>query len=284
MIPPPRIPADLIRRALQEDIGGSDITTRALFRKRIPAEAWIRAKEKAVLAGLPAARAAFAQVDAKLKFRPLRRDGDRIAPGTPIARIAGDGRSILKGERVALNFLQHLSGIATLTQRFVDAVKGSRARILDTRKTIPGLRELEKYAVRIGGGHNHRRSLATGILIKNNHIALAGSVGEAVSRAKRHGPRSRPVEVEAKNRRDVEEALSGGADIILLDNMPIPDLRDAVKRIDGRAAIEVSGGVGLDHVREIAFLGVDFISVGALTHSAPAVDLHLEIESPKGAG
>ncbi|MBI3609466.1 MAG: carboxylating nicotinate-nucleotide diphosphorylase [Nitrospirae bacterium] len=273
---------DIVSRALGEDIGSGDLTTRLLFPKSIQAEAAIRVKQEAILAGLPVAEAVFRKVDPKLKFKPLARDGDRVEPGTIVARVKGDGRFLLKGERVALNFLQHLSGIATLTAQFVEAVRGTKVTILDTRKTTPGLRALEKYAVRMGGGQNHRMNLSDGILIKDNHIALAGSLRNAVQAAKRKASRGLAVEVEAADLSEVEAALAAGADIILLDNMSIPQLKEAVSLIHGRARTEVSGGVHLHNIREIAATGVDFVSIGALTHSAPAVDINMDITPLKG--
>lgn len=271
----------IVERALKEDLGPGDLTTRLLFAKTVKAGAVIRAKQEAILAGLPLAEAVFKTVDPKLKFNSLSRDGDRVRSGTEIARIVGDGRSLLKGERVALNFLQRLSGIATLTAQFVETVRGTKAAILDTRKTTPGLRELEKYAVRMGGGRNHRMNLSDGILIKDNHIALAGSLKRAVEESRRKAPRGLKVEVEATNLKEVEEALSAKADRILLDNMTIPQLKEALLLINGRALTEVSGGVHLNNVLEIAAAGVDFISIGALTHSAPAVDLSMDITPSK---
>jgi len=282
MIARPNILHGIVERALKEDLGSGDVTTRLLFPKAIKAEAVIRAKQEAILAGLPMAEAVFKKVDSKLKFKSLAQEGDRVQSGTEIAHIVGDGRSLLKGERVALNFLQRLSGIASLTAQFVEMVRGTKATILDTRKTTPGLRELEKYAVRLGGGRNHRMNLSDGILIKDNHIALAGSLKRAVQMTHRKPPRGLKVEVEATNLKEVEDALSAKVDIILLDNMTIPQLKEAVSLINGRALTEVSGGVQLNIVREIAAAGVDFISIGALTHSASAVDLSMDITPSKG--
>lgn len=265
----------LIRRALKEDIGPGDITTRYLFPKPVRAEARIRVNRETVIAGLPVAKAVFKQMDRGLRFIPLVKEGDPVKPEGVVARIRGDGRSILSGERVALNFLQRLSGIATLTAQFVDAVKGTKVQILDTRKTTPGLRALEKYAVRIGGGKNHRMSLNDGILVKDNHIALTGSLEEAVRRVKGR----RKIEVEATCLEEVEAALESKAGIILLDNMTPAQVKEAVERIQGRARTEASGGIRLDNILEIALTGVDFISIGALTHSAPAADMSLEIAS-----
>jgi len=268
----------LVARALAEDLGTGDITTRRLFPRAVRAKAAIIAKQPAVIAGLPAARAVFRAVDTSVRFHAMVRDGARVEPGTVVAALSGDGRSILTGERVALNFLQHLSGVATLTRRFVEAVQGTRTVILDTRKTLPGLRLLEKYAVRLGGGRNHRMSLSDGILIKDNHIALAGGLRAAVQAAKgRAGTDRRPIEVEVTTLDEVRESLAAGAGIVLLDNMPIVQIKEAVRLIGNRARTEVSGGVHLHNVREIAATGVDAISIGALTHSAPAADLSLEI-------
>jgi nicotinate-nucleotide pyrophosphorylase (carboxylating) len=277
MIAHPAILRTIVERALKEDLGSGDLTTRLLFPKAVKAEATIQVKQEAILAGLPVAEAVFKKVDPKLKFESVVQDGAQVKPGTIVARLQGDGRSMLKGERVALNFLQHLSGIATFTARFVEAVRGTKATILDTRKTTPGLRDLEKYAVRMGGGRNHRMSLSDGILIKDNHLALAGNLKTAVQQARKKAPRGFKVEVETTNLKEVEAALSARADIILLDNMTIPQLKEAVLLINGQTLTEVSGGVNLNAIREIASTGVDFISIGALTHSAPAVDLSMDI-------
>ncbi len=271
----------LVRLALAEDLGAGDVTTQRLFPRAVKAEGAIIAKQTAIIAGLPAARAVFRAVDKAVRFRTRVREGDRVEPGTVIAALSGDGRSLLAGERVALNFLQHLSGIATLTGRFVEAVQGTRAVILDTRKTIPGLRTLEKYAVRLGGGRNHRMSLSDGILIKDNHIALTGDLRTAVRAAQRRAGRARrPVEVETTSLDEVREALEAGADMILLDNMPVARIKEALLLIGTSAKTEASGGVHLHNVREIAATGVDAISIGALTHSAPAVDISLELIPP----
>ena len=273
----PSLLKKIVRRALEEDLGSGDITTRALFPKKIQAKAVIEAKQEGLIAGLPVAKAVFKQVDPHLRFNPTVKDGDRLKPGMIIARLSGDGRSILRGERVALNFLQRLSGIATLTAQFVEAVKNTKAKILDTRKTMPGMRCLEKYAVRMGGGQNHRMSLSDGLLIKDNHIALAGSLKRTVQLAKKNKSHGLKVEVEATSLEEVEEAVSAKADVILLDNMTIPQLKESVKRIKGRTLTEASGGIHIRNVRDIASTGVDFISIGALTHSAPAFDCSLEL-------
>jgi len=270
--------ARLVRVALAEDVGAGDLTTRRLFPRAVKANAVILAKQPAIIAGLPAARAVFHAVDQTVRFRAGVREGARVEQGTIVATLSGDGRAILAGERVALNFLQHLSGVATLTRRFVDAVRGTRAVILDTRKTTPGLRLLEKYSTRMGGGRNHRMNLGDAVLIKDNHLALAGDLITAVRRARRGG--RGPVEVEADTLDDVRAALDAGADVILLDNMPVATIKEAVLLIGTRAKTEVSGGVHLHNVREIAATGVDAISIGALTHSAPAVDLSMEVSAP----
>jgi nicotinate-nucleotide pyrophosphorylase (carboxylating) len=271
---------DIVARALAEDLGAGDVTTQALFPESVPAVGTIVVEERdgLVIAGLAVAVEVFRQVDASLTCSPNVADGDFVPQGTTALTVTGDGRSILKSERVALNFLQRLSGIATLTAKFCEAVKGTRARILDTRKTTPGLRALEKLAVTLGGGHNHRHSLADGILIKDNHLALAGGdVARACRLVRERAPHGLKIEVEVRTLEDVRAALDGGADIILLDNMDVPSIRKAVEEIKGRALVEVSGGVSLATVREIAAAGPDYISVGALTHSAPAANLSMDI-------
>ncbi len=274
---------NIVARALAEDLGAGDVTTQALLPDAIPAVGTIVAEERAglVVAGLAVAVEVFRQVDSTLTCAPNVADGDRVPRGTTVLTVTGDGRSILRGERVALNFLQRLSGIATLTAKFCKTVNGTRARILDTRKTTPGLRALEKWAVTLGGGYNHRHSLGDGILIKDNHLALAGGdVARAcklvIERAKRT-PHGLKIEVEARTLDEVRAALEGGADIILLDNMDVPSIRKAVAQIKGRAVIEVSGGVSLSNVLKIARAGPDYISVGSLTHSAPAADFSMDI-------
>ena len=274
---------DIVARALAEDLGAGDVTTQALFPEAAPAVGTIVAEERdgLVVAGLAVAVEVFTQVDSSLTCSANVKDGDRVPNGTTVLTVTGDGRSILKGERAALNFLQRLSGIATLTAKFCEAVNGTRARILDTRKTTPGLRALEKWAVTLGGGYNHRHSLGDGVLIKDNHLSLAGGdVARAcrlvIERAKR-APHGLKIEVEARTLEDVRAALEGGADIILLDNMDVPLIRKSVALIKGRALIEVSGGVSLATVRKIATAGPDYISVGALTHSAPAANFSMDI-------
>ena len=273
-----------IRLALQEDLPLGDTTTAALFPSPAPALARIVAQQSLVVAGLAAAVRTFQAVDASLVITIQRQDGERVHDGDCLLQIEGDGRSILMAERVALNFLQHLSGIATLTHRFCDAVRGYPVTILDTRKTIPGLRALQKWAVLLGGGTNHRRSLSDGILIKDNHLALLSRtttpVRTACRKAKANSPRTVKVIVEVESLADVRQALAGQADIILLDNMTPATVHQAIRLIKGRALVEVSGGITLKNVRAMAAAGPDRISIGALTHSAPAATLSLVLEPP----
>jgi nicotinate-nucleotide pyrophosphorylase (carboxylating) len=268
---------ELIDQALAEDVGAGDVTTALL----VPADARGRAvltqKAPGVLAGLRVAEAVFHRVDPSLRWHAHASEGVWGEPGTRVAEVAGASRSILTAERVALNFLQRLSGVATLTARYVQAVEGTGARMLDTRKTTPGLRVLEKQAVLAGGGVNHRFGLYDAILVKENHAAMAGGVGEA-TRLALAGAEGRPVEVECQTLDEVGEALAAGAPRILLDNMTNSELREAVALTAGRAELEASGGVSLETVRSIAETGVDFISVGALTHSAPALDVSLILD------
>ena len=267
-----------VQAALAEDLGQGDATTAALFPKPVPARGTIVAHEAMTVAGVAAARQTFLAVDRSVKVVRTVRDGLTIERESPVLIVEGDARSLLMAERVSLNFLQHLSGIATLTARFCQAVRGYRVKILDTRKTTPGLRALEKWAVRLGGGRNHRHSLSDGILIKDNHLALAGhDVASACRLAREGAAHGLKIEVEAQTLDEVRAALDGQADIILLDNMDVPSIRTAVDLIKGRALVEVSGGVTLATVREIAAAGPDFISIGALTHSAPAANLSMDI-------
>ena len=267
-----------VQAALAEDLGQGDATTAALFPKPVPARGTIVAHEAMTVAGVAAARQTFLALDRSVKVVRTVRDGLTIERESPVLIVEGDARSLLMAERVSLNFLQHLSGIATLTARFCQAVRGYRVKILDTRKTTPGLRALEKWAVRLGGGRNHRHSLSDGILIKENHLALAGhDVASACRLAREGAAHGLKIEVEAQTLDEVRAALEGKADIILLDNMDVPSIRTAVDLIKGRALVEVSGGVTLATVREIAAAGPDFISIGALTHSAPAANLSMDI-------
>jgi nicotinate-nucleotide pyrophosphorylase (carboxylating) len=269
--------SDLIGRALAEDLGAGDLTTRAVVPEGAQARARIEQREPGVVAGLGVAQGVFERVDGSLSFETLAAEAEWREPGV-LAEISGAAPSILAGERVALNFLGRLSGVATLTARYVRAVEGTGARILDTRKTTPGLRELEKAAVRAGGGVSHRSGLYDAILVKENHAALAGGVGEATRRALASAPDGVMVEVECATLEEVEAALVAGVPRILLDNMAPPELRRAVELTAGRAELEASGGITLDTVRAVAETGVDFISVGALTHSAPALDVSLLLD------
>ena len=267
---------DALHRALEEDLGAGDITTEATVEPALRARGVIVAKSDCVIAGLDVAAEAFRQLDAGAAFTVHAPDGSRCSPGDIVAEVRGSAGAMLTAERTALNFLQRLSGIATLTRRFVDAA-GGRITVLDTRKTTPTLRALEKYAVRAGGGTNHRFGLEDGILIKDNHIRLAGGVETAVARMKAAGL-DLPIEIEAQSLQQVDAALAAGAGIILLDNLSIDETREAVRRIAGRAKVEISGGVTLERMPHLAATGADYVSVGALTHSAPAADLSFELE------
>ncbi|MGD0017525.1 MAG: carboxylating nicotinate-nucleotide diphosphorylase [Verrucomicrobiia bacterium] len=274
----------IVRAALAEDVGAGDITTEAAIPSDARAEAAIVAKEPCVVAGLALVEAVFHELNSKVQIKLLVNEGDIVAKGTRVCSLAGSARAILTGERTALNFLQRLSGIATLTREFVEAVAGTKAKILDTRKTTPTLRLLEKYAVAAGGGTNHRMGLFDAIMIKDNHrviLARLGpkALGRVVAVARKNHPEV-PIIIEADTLEQVEEAIVAGADHILLDNMTSDELREAVKLVAGRAKTEASGGVRLANVRAIAETGVDYISVGALTHSAPAVDFSLELAEP----
>ena len=265
----------IIRNALREDIHTGDITTRTVISQPNPAKARLIAKEEFILAGLEVAARVFRMLDPATVFTPRFTDGARCSTREVIAEISGADAVILQGERVALNLLQRMCGIASITSRYVAAVAGTRARIVDTRKTTPGLRVLEKYAVTVGGGFNHRAGLYDAVLIKENHITAAGGITPAVTRSRALIPHTMKIEVETENLAEVAEAVACGADIIMLDNMDLADMRAAVALIAGRSLVEASGGVNLDTVRGIAETGVDLISVGALTHSARAVDISL---------
>jgi nicotinate-nucleotide pyrophosphorylase (carboxylating) len=272
----PGLYRELVRRALAEDFGWGDVTTEGVIDAQQKARAVILAKAPCVIAGLDIASEAFRQMDPSVSITVHHGDGSWCEPGTSVAEYVGHASGLLTAERTALNFLQRLSGTATLTRRFVDAAAG-RITVLDTRKTTPLLRALEKYAVRAGGGVNHRSGLDDGILIKDNHVRLAGGVANAVARMRKK-PREMPTEVEAQSLEQVDEALGAGADVILLDNLSTPDIVLAVKKCRGRAKTEISGGVTLARMPELAATGADYVSIGALTHSAPAVDLSFEIE------
>jgi nicotinate-nucleotide pyrophosphorylase (carboxylating) len=266
----------LVETALAEDIGPGDVTTEATIPADAVSTAIILAKQDLVLAGIDICRQVFHTIDQGIQFNALYQDGARVAQSAEIVRVSGNTRALLSGERVALNLLQHLSGIATLTAKYVQHVSGTNARILDTRKTAPGLRHLEKYAVRMGGGQNHRMGLYDMILIKDNHIKASGSITKAVARARRKAGHLR-IEVETGTLEEVREALDAKADIIMLDNMQNDVMREAVALINGRAVVEASGNVTLETVRDIAETGVDWISSGSLTHSAPAADISMKI-------
>lgn len=267
---------ELIRRALEEDLGDGDLTAEAVVPADVLAHASIEQRAPGVIAGLDVARAVFEQLDSALRWTALCEEG-AWRDGGLVAEVDGRARSILAGERVALNFLGRLSGVATLTARYVAAVEGTGVRILDTRKTTPGMRALEKAAVRAGGGHNHRAGLHDAILVKENHAAVGGGVGEAARRAVAAAAEGTAVVVECADLDELAQALDGGAPWVLLDNMTPDELREAVSRAAGRAQLEASGGITLDNVRAVAESGVDCISVGALTHSAPALDLSLTL-------
>ncbi|HYG59166.1 MAG TPA: carboxylating nicotinate-nucleotide diphosphorylase [Symbiobacteriaceae bacterium] len=268
---------ELVRRALLEDIGPGDITTEATVPADKLCTAVIIAKEEGILCGQPVAQAAFRVMDPSLTYEVLVAEGAAVTPGQEVARITGNARSVLTAERVALNFLQRMSGIATVTQSLSESIKYYHARLVETRKTTPGLRLVEKYAVRVGGGRNHRYSLHDAILIKDNHIAVAGGVRHAVLSARKLASHTFRVEVEVETLEQLQEALDAGADIILLDNMDTDTMRRAVEISGGKAIIEASGGITAANVVEVAKTGVDIISMGALTHSVKSLDLSLEI-------
>jgi nicotinate-nucleotide pyrophosphorylase (carboxylating) len=272
----PALYREIVRRALAEDLGWGDVTTEATVRPDLTARGVILAKSPCVIAGLAVAAEVFRQLDPVVTFTPLARDGQRCAPGDAVADVRGRAAAMLTAERTALNLMQRMSGIATLTRQFVDAAAG-RITVLDTRKTTPTLRPLEKYSVRAGGGTNHRSGLDDGILIKDNHIRLAGGIAEAVRKMRAAG-QEMLIEVEAQDLQQVDEAVDAGAAIILLDNLPIDQIKEAVRRIAGRAEVEISGGVTLDRMAELAQTGATYVSVGALTHSAAAADLSFELE------
>ena len=288
---------ETVDRALAEDLGKGDVTTEALISSDQRGTGFIVAKKEGILAGIEVAKQVFHRVDPELKVEILLEDGARVEPGSKIAKVSGSIASILKAERIALNFLQRLSGIASETNRYVARVEGLPVRIMDTRKTTPGWRLLEKYAVRVGGGENHRMNLGDGILIKDNHLMALRSQGlnikEIIAKARQNAPlslrgaerrsnlqtRQPQVEVEVGAVSEALEAVEAGADIVMLDNMNLEDMHKAVKSIHGRSLIEASGGITLDNVRAVAETGVDFISIGALTHSSRALDISLELEA-----
>jgi nicotinate-nucleotide pyrophosphorylase (carboxylating) len=268
----------VVEAALKEDLGSGDMTTRLTVAEGQKARGTVISKQAVVVAGLPVAAEVFRVLEPSTAWEPLVEEGAEAGPGTRLAAVNGTAAALLAGERVALNFLQRLSGIATLTRRLKAELAGLPVEVLDTRKTTPGLRSLEKYAVRVGGGRNHRLRLDDGILIKNNHLRLAGGIRGAVESACRHRPPGMPVEVEVSNLAELDEAMAAGADAILLDNMTTTEVRECVRRAAGRIRVEVSGGINAANIRAYAETGVDSISVGALTHSAPAGDIHFLIE------
>ncbi|MFA4916875.1 MAG: carboxylating nicotinate-nucleotide diphosphorylase [Syntrophales bacterium] len=268
----------LVQSAFEEDIGAGDITTGAVLTGGEEVGfAQAVAKSALVVAGIDVLKEVFLCLDGDLQFAGGREDGQMAAPGDLLAEISGRLSSILIAERVALNFFQRMCGIATMTRRFVDEIKGTQTKIVDTRKTVPGLRVLDKYAVRMGGGFNHRFGLYDGVLIKDNHIAAAGGISHAVERVRGRIPHTLKLEVEVRNLKEVEEALASGVDVIMLDNMSIEEMRGAVSLVRGKVPLEASGNVNLSNVKQIAETGVDFISVGALTHSVVASDISLQI-------
>jgi nicotinate-nucleotide pyrophosphorylase (carboxylating) len=269
---------EIVQRALAEDLGEGDLTTRVAIPEGQRAQGTFFSKQSLVVAGLPVAAEIFRSIEPKCKCIVLAAEGQEVSPGEALARIEGKAATLLSGERVALNFLQRLSGVATLTRKFKDLMAGLETELLDTRKTTPGLRALEKYAVRMGGGCNHRLRLDDGILIKNNHLVLAGGIRAALEAVRRQRPPAILIEVEVRTVGELEEAIASGADIVLLDNMTPEMVARCVERAAGRVKLEVSGGVNLNNLRAYAETGVDRISVGALTHSAPAADINFLIE------
>lgn len=272
---------DIVSRALREDIGAGDITTQSVVPENYVSAGFVRAKEPGVVAGLDVAGEVFLQLRPDISWLPAVNDGERVAAGQLLAKVEGDARAILAGERVALNFLQRMSGIATRTARLVGIIAGEKAKLVDTRKTTPGLRVLEKYAVRAGGGHNHRFGLYDAILIKDNHIKMAGGITEAVARARSLAPFRMGIEVEVESLEGLDEAVRAGADIVMLDNMDPPEMKRAVEQAGGRVLLEASGGISEENIRAVAETGVDFISVGGLTHSVKSLDLSLDVGEMK---
>lgn len=268
----------LVKRALEEDLGRGDLTTRLTVSEKQKARGTFRAQQPLVLAGLPVAAEVFWVLEPACVWEPAVEDGAEVGAGSVLAAVTGEAASLLAGERVALNFLQRLSGIATLTRQLKKKLAGLRAELLDTRKTTPGLRSFEKYAVGVGGGRNHRLRLDDGILIKNNHVRLAGGVRAAVERARRNRPAGFEVEVEVGSLAELDQAIEAGAEIVLLDNLTPAEVRQCVERAGGRARLEVSGGINAENIRAYAETGVDAISAGVLTHSAPAVNIHFLVE------
>lgn len=269
----------VVRAALKEDLPEGDITSENLIPSRVHSQAFIESREKGVLAGLDIAEKVFHLIDSSVDFQKLKKDGEEFGEGDHLVRLEGASVSLLKGERTALNFLQRLSGIATRTRQFVQAVKGTSTQILDTRKTTPGLRMMEKYAVRTGGGRNHRFNLSEMVLIKDNHLQVVGSIREAVQRAQKRIPPEIKIEVETSSLEQVKEAVQSGADMVMLDNMSLEEIKRVLDWGKGKVLFEVSGNIELSQVKAIALLGVDYISVGSLTHSFKSMDISMEFLS-----
>lgn len=267
----------IVTRALMEDIGTGDITTQCIVPKGFVETGFIKAKESGVIAGMDISRAVFLRLCPEISYQPLVNDGQRVDSGQLLAKVEGDVRALLSGERVALNFLQRMSGIATKTALLVSLIAGYKAKLVDTRKTTPGMRVLEKYAVRVGGGRNHRFGLYDAILIKDNHIKVAGSITEAIVRSRIIAPHLMKIEVEVENLAGVQEAVSAGADVIMLDNMSLHEMKKAVDLIAGKVLTEASGGVNEETVKAVAETGVDYISVGSITHSYKSLDISMDI-------
>lgn len=279
LLPPEHVIRDVVRRALEEDVGNGDLTTASTIPIEASASGRIIARKTGVVAGLPIVATVFRELDPEISFDAKVADGALVNAGDLIATIDGSAHAILSGERVALNFLQQLSGVATATREIVDQLEGANARLLDTRKTVPGLRALQRYAVRVGGGTNHRFNLFDGVLIKENHITVAGGVGAALSRARSAVGPFTPVEIEVETLEQLAEAIEAGADMVLLDNMSPDQMRRAVEITDGRVLLEASGDITVDSAREVAETGVDFLSSGAITHSARALNVSLRLET-----
>ena len=267
---------ELILSALREDITSEDITTNSVMREYQRGEVELICKQDGVIAGLDVFKRTFELLDSKTEVTFTKKDGDTVKNGDKIGVVRGDIRVLLSGERTALNYLQRMSGIATYTRSITDLLKGSKTKLLDTRKTTPNMRVFEKYAVKVGGGYNHRYNLSDGILLKDNHIGAAGGVKEAVQMAKEYAPFVRKIEIEVENLDMLKEALDAGADIIMLDNMSVEDMKEAVKLVSGKAETECSGNVTKENVERLVDIGVDYISSGALTHSSPILDLSLK--------
>ncbi|CAN5779285.1 carboxylating nicotinate-nucleotide diphosphorylase [soil metagenome] len=279
LLPSPHIIRDAVRMALEEDLGYGDLTTGATVPPDVEVEGVIIARASGVVAGLPVAREVFAELDRALSFDEVVHDGAPVEPDDAIAEIYGSARAILSGERVALNFLQQLSGVATATRSIVEQLEGTQAVLLDTRKTVPGLRALQRYAVRVGGGSNHRFNLFDGVLIKENHIIAAGGIASALDRARAAVGPFTPVEIEIERLDQLEGAIRHGADMILLDNMTPDQMCEAVAIVNGRVKLEASGDITIERAKVIAETGVDYLSSGALTHSAPALNLSLRLDA-----